>query len=121
MCPASRALTTTRIVQDPATLWYHDHAMGINRLNIYAGLFGFYLVRDEVEDGLNLPKGPYEIPLAIYDRSFRRDGSLDYPTSGYADAPWRSGGIRRGHARVQRREMFPYLDVRAAGLSLPAY
>ena len=56
--------------------------MGINRLNIYAGLFGIYLIRDEVEDRLNLPSGVYDVPLAIYDRSFLRDGSLDYPTSG---------------------------------------
>src|SRR5450432_652653 len=68
--------------QDAATLWYHDHAMGINRLNIYAGLFGFFLIRDAVEDALNLPKGPYEIPLVIYDRSFRENGRLDYPVSG---------------------------------------
>ena len=57
--------------QEPATLWYHDHAMGINRLNIYAGLFGLFLIRDDYEDALNLPKGRYEIPLMIYDRSFR--------------------------------------------------
>ena len=49
--------------QDAAMLWYHDHAMGINRLNIYAGLFGAYLIRDGVEDSLNLPSGKYEIPL----------------------------------------------------------
>ncbi|MFZ0588919.1 MAG: multicopper oxidase domain-containing protein [Bryobacteraceae bacterium] len=52
----------------PPHLWYHDHAMGINRLNIYAGLFGSYFVRDEYEDALNLPRGKYEIPLAICDR-----------------------------------------------------
>ena len=44
-------------------LFYHDHAMGINRLNIYAGLQGFSIVRDEVEDALNLPNGKYEVPL----------------------------------------------------------
>ena len=72
--------------QDPATLWYHDHAMGINRLNIYAGIFGLFIVRDRVEDALNLPKGRYEIPLVICDRSFRQDGQLDYPVSGIPDA-----------------------------------
>ena len=41
--------------QDAAMLWYHDHAMGINRLNIYAGLFGLYIVRDDFEDALHLP------------------------------------------------------------------
>jgi spore coat protein A len=65
----------------PATaLWYHDHCMGITRLNIYAGLAGFYLIRDKAEKSLNLPSGEYEIPLMLQDRLFRRDGSLYYPT-----------------------------------------
>ena len=40
--------------QDAAMLWYHDHALGINRLNIFAGLLGVFFVRDEFEDALNL-------------------------------------------------------------------
>ena len=43
--------------QDAAMLFYHDHTMGINRLNIYAGLQGLFIVRDETEDSLNLPSG----------------------------------------------------------------
>ena len=78
--------------QRAATLWYHDHALGITRLNVYAGMAGFWLLRDDVEDSLNLP-GPaprlsdpagtkyYEIPLAIQDRAFNADGSLFYPDS----------------------------------------
>lgn len=61
------------------TLWYHDHALGITRLNVYAGLAGMYLIRDDREDALNLPRGPYEIPLLIQDRKFGVDGSLLYP------------------------------------------
>jgi len=64
----------------PATqLWYHDHALGATRLNNYAGLSGVYLLRDRVESGLNLPDGPFEIPLVIQDRLFNADGSLLYP------------------------------------------
>jgi spore coat protein A len=74
--------------QDAATLWYHDHAMGLNRLNIYAGLFGMAIVRDHVEDALGLPKGKYEVPLILTDRSFTADGQLFYPTSGDPDHPW---------------------------------
>jgi len=78
--------------QQASTLWYHDHTLGITRLNVMAGMAGFYLVRDEMEDGLNLP-GPapqlgdtegtryYEIPLAIQDRTFNTDGSFFYPDS----------------------------------------
>jgi spore coat protein A, manganese oxidase len=65
--------------QRATSLWYHDHALGITRLNVYAGLAGFYLIRDAEEDSLNLPSGAYEIPLMIQDRSFGADGSLLYP------------------------------------------
>jgi spore coat protein A len=65
--------------QQATTLWYHDHALGITRLNVYSGLAGFYLIRDDEEDALNLPGGPFEIPLMIQDRSFGPDGSLLYP------------------------------------------
>ena len=44
--------------QRATTLWYHDHAAGVTRLNVYAGLAGFYLIRDAVEDSLNLDKPP---------------------------------------------------------------
>ena len=67
--------------QRAAMLWYHDHAIGATRLNIYAGLAGCYLIRDEEEDGLNLPSGEFEIPLMIQDRSFNPDGSLHYPAA----------------------------------------
>lgn len=66
--------------QPAANLWYHDHAMGITRLNIYAGLAGMYVVHDKEEAHLNLPSVPYDIPLIIQDRSFHEDGSLLYPS-----------------------------------------
>jgi hypothetical protein len=65
--------------QLPATMWFHDHALGITRLNVYMGLAAFYLIRDAFEIGLGLPSGEFEIPLAIQDRSFNPDGSLKYP------------------------------------------
>jgi len=65
--------------QRGSLLWYHDHAMGITRLNVYAGLAGMYILRDKQEKALNLPAGEYEIPLMIADRSFHADGSLFYP------------------------------------------
>ncbi|MFC7371943.1 multicopper oxidase family protein [Fictibacillus iocasae] len=61
------------------TLWYHDHALGITRLNVYAGLAGFYLIRSEQERQLNLPSGEYDIPLMIQDKTLKSDGSLYYP------------------------------------------
>ncbi|MHC5112089.1 MAG: multicopper oxidase domain-containing protein [Planctomycetota bacterium] len=65
--------------QDPATLWYHDHALGITRLNVYMGLAGYYLLRDQFEIDLGLPAGEFEIPAVIQDREFNPDGTLFYP------------------------------------------
>ena len=61
-----------------ATYWYHDHGDGITSLNCYAGLAALWLLRDRPEERLGLPKGEFEIPLILQDRTFRRDGSLDY-------------------------------------------
>ena len=72
--------------QDAAGLWYHDHALGLTRLNVYAGLAGGYLLRDkpggtgiDTGDGTHLPPPPYEVPLIIQDRMFNSDGSFAYP------------------------------------------
>ena len=65
--------------QPGTTMWYHDHTMGLTRLNVYAGLAGFYLLRDSLEERLQLPCGDYEIPLMIQDRSFNKDGTIFYP------------------------------------------
>jgi FtsP/CotA-like multicopper oxidase with cupredoxin domain len=78
--------------QRAATLWYHDHTLGMTRANVYAGPAGFYLLRGGPADSVSgtLP-GPapapgdppgrdyFEIPLAIQDRSFTEDGELFYP------------------------------------------
>ena len=95
--------------QDAATLWYHDHAMGIERLNQYAGLFGVFLVRDDLEDELKLPAGPQEVPLVLCDRLFDARAQLIYPSSGSADSPWVSEFT--GDAMLVNGKIFPYLDV----------
>jgi spore coat protein A len=95
--------------QEAAGLWYHDHAMGINRLNIYAGMFGCFLIRDDFEDALNLPKGPFEIPLVIYDRLLKQDGQLDYPVSGDPDRPWVPEAF--GDVMMANGKAFPFLNV----------
>lgn len=71
--------------QSAGTLWYHDHGLGITRLNVYAGLAGFYIIRDAQDTGesdnpLGLPTDQYEVPLVIQDRLFTADGQLFYPT-----------------------------------------
>ena len=95
--------------QDAAMLWYHDHALGINRLNVYAGLVGTFLVRDSLEDALQLPRGEFEIPLVLFDRLFTRDAQLLYPVSRDPDSPWVSEVY--GNAILANGRLFPYLDV----------
>ncbi len=69
--------------QQATTLWYHDHAMGITRLTVMSGLAGFYLLRSPDDQvALSLPKGEFEVPLAIQDRNFLSNGSLYYPSKG---------------------------------------
>ena len=95
--------------QDSAMLWYHDHALGINRLNVFAGLLGVYVLRDEVEDSLNLPSGKYEMPLILYDRVFDLEGQLNYPVSGNPKSPWTPEVF--GDAMLVNGKLFPYLEV----------
>jgi spore coat protein A, manganese oxidase len=88
-----------------ATKWYHDHTLGMTRLNVYAGPAGFYIIRggpagdktvlDSRSGTVAVLPGPapregdkfppnktyFEIPIAIQDRSFNADGSLFYPDS----------------------------------------
>jgi spore coat protein A, manganese oxidase len=70
--------------QEASALWYHDHALGITRLNVYTGMAGFYFIRDNQDTGmvdnpLNLPAFPYELPLMVQDRMFKETGELFYP------------------------------------------
>jgi spore coat protein A, manganese oxidase len=95
--------------QDACMLWYHDHAMGINRLNIYAGLLGLYIIRDEAEDALGLPRGEHEIPLVLCDRKFTVDGQLIYDVSPDPAAPWMPEFY--GNATLVNGKLFPYLEV----------
>jgi len=78
--------------QEAAGLWYHDHALGITRLNVLAGLASGYLVRDTNDpgNGTLLPAPPYEVPLILQDRSFNTDGTFSYPsnTNPGTPRPW---------------------------------
>ena len=99
--------------QNPTTLWYHDHVLGTTRLGIYAGLSGFYLIRDpknKIEP--LLPSGDYEIPLVIQDRSFFKDGSFLFPSNGQnpdVHPYWRSAFI--GNTIMVNGKVWPRLDV----------
>ena len=90
--------------QQAGYLWYHDHALGVTRLNVIMGLAGLYFLRDSVEDAINLPVGDYEIPLVIQDRKFNPDGSFRY------HATWEDHFF--GDKILVNGKVWPYLDVR---------
>jgi spore coat protein A, manganese oxidase len=70
--------------QEASPIWFHDHTLGATRLNVYAGLAGGYLIRDE---SLTLPPGlpayglgsELIVPLIIQDRMFDTNGQLYFP------------------------------------------
>lgn len=109
--PVPQETFTYPNVQDPGTLWYHDHALGITRLNVYAGLAGFYLLRDPNEAVLNLPSGPYEVQIALQDRTFNADGSLFYPDIGMNNVNPNWVPEFFGDVSVVNGKAFPYYDV----------
>ncbi len=57
-----------------ATLWYHDHAVGSTAFNVYSGLAAFYLVQDDYELSLPLPKGDRDVTLFLHDKAFDKTG-----------------------------------------------
>lgn len=95
--------------QRASMLWYHDHAVGITRLNVYAGLVGMYLIRDGHERSLNLPAGIYEIPLIIADKGFNEDGSLFYPDDTNIPPPPHPDGFP--HPSITPGETFESITV----------
>jgi spore coat protein A, manganese oxidase len=100
--------------QPAATLWYHDHAVGITRLNVYAGLSGFFLLRDDEERGADLPSGDYEIPLLLQDRTLDDLGQLVYsPTFDDGQKPPPGGWAPElfGDLPVVNGAVYPYLEV----------
>jgi spore coat protein A len=102
--------------QRASMVWYHDHALGNTRTNVYAGLAGLYFIRDDLDTGkagnpLGLPAGPYEIPLVLQDKTFNADGSMFYPTQGVtADHPqWVPEFF--GDVAVVNAKIWPFVDV----------
>ena len=92
--------------QLPATLWYHDHALGITRLNVYMGMAAYYLLRDPAgtgEDLLSLPRDFYDVPIVIQDRTFNPDGSFFYPPT-LQDAFY-------GDKILANGKVWPYMNV----------
>lgn len=91
-------------MQDPATLWYHDHSMGITRLNIYAGLAGFYIIKDNNRDkNLGLPMDKYDVSILLQDKNFDFFGQVAYPESFEPEV--------YGDFNVVNGKIWPYFEV----------
>jgi spore coat protein A len=107
--------TVDYLNQTPASLlWFHDHALGATRLNVFAGLAAAYILRDEFDTGEagnanGLPSGPYEIPIVVQDRQFAPDGTLLYPTSEFEGATWI--GEYFGDVMLVNGKVWPFLEV----------
>jgi len=121
--------------QEAATLWYHDHGLGVTRLNVYAGMAGFYFLRDPNENALMLPgfssddlvqevappgasgvfnTSPYlpEIEIAIQDRMFDTNGQLYFPnlpTNPTVHPTWTPEFV--GDVITVNGKTWPYLSV----------
>ncbi|MFB7012666.1 MULTISPECIES: O-aminophenol oxidase PhsA [unclassified Streptomyces] len=104
-----------------AQWWYHDHAMNITRWNVYAGLVGTYLIRDDEEDALGLPSGERELPLILADRNLdtdedgRLNGRLLHKTTVVVEADPETGKPVSipflGPYTTVNGRIWPHLDV----------
>ncbi len=97
-------------------VWYHDHALGNTRTNVYAGLAGAYIIRGDGDTGeadnpLGLPAGPYEVPLVLQDKTFNADGSMFYPDTGVTSAHPNWVPEFFGDVPVVNARIWPVLDV----------
>jgi FtsP/CotA-like multicopper oxidase with cupredoxin domain len=116
MLPGGTQLTEYPNGQPATGLWYHDHAMAVTRFNVYAGLAGMYLVRDDEEAALGLPGGDHEVPLIIADRNLDTDPATGALTGQllfkfqYLPASGTSAPVT-GPFTVVNGVIWPHLDV----------
>ncbi len=125
--PGNQAVYRYPNGQQATTLWFHDHALGTTRINVYSGLAGFYLLRDNRDTGLTnnpigLPAGHQEFEILIQDRQFDTNGQWFFPDSaqGGLNGPPPNPTIHPfwipeffGDAIVVNGKTWPYLNVEA--------
>ncbi|CAI5950643.1 unnamed protein product [Closterium sp. NIES-65] len=112
--------------QRPSIVWYHDHAIAITRINVMAGMAGLYVIVDpkgeerEINKWAPLPGGPFFMPLAIADRMFFPNGSVNYPTDGVVPKEhphWQPEFF--GDTITVNGKVWPFFRVRRALYRLP--
>ena len=86
-----------------AMQWYHDHRMTVTGRNVWMGLAGMYII-DDPADPQTLPKGAFDVPLMLTDRSFDANNQIRYNPSGNVGPDRQPDpGQRRAAAVLQRR------------------
>ena len=98
------------VVREPAGLyWYHSHAHARTAPQVYLGLAGLFIVRDEAEESLGLPSGPRELALVLQDKRQDPSGQLAYDPVGHELME----GFLSGGAYVNGVR-FPRIEVEAS-------
>ena len=106
--------------------FYHDHRMGLTARNNWYGLQGMFLVTDPAERQLGLPRGAYDVPLHLTDRSLDDENQLTDTFPGPHMHDWLTGAhAPPNDATVGKRilvngQFAPYLTVRPGTLPTPA-
>ncbi|MFI6942101.1 multicopper oxidase family protein [Streptomyces sp. NPDC050418] len=108
LAPGGRRLCVYPNTQAHASLWYHDHAHHLESENVYRGLHGSYLLTDEAEEALPLPKGEYDVVIGIRDAHFDTGtGQLVYQM-----------GDRARNTLLVNGAPYPYFQVAARSYRL---
>jgi spore coat protein A len=110
--------------QEAANIWFHDHVLGITRLNVYAGLAGAYVIADpgnpppgdlDASDPINAAK---IVPIVIQDRMFDTNGQLFFPADSAGGVLWATNPEHPywvpeflGDVIVVNGKAWPFLEV----------
>ncbi len=114
--PGGRRTYTYELTEDGAPeraafQWYHDHRLERTAPNVWRGLAGMWIIDDEFDAALPLPRAERDIPLMIADRSFDRRNQLTDPFGPHAHAP--NDGVTGRYVLVNGAHL-PFHEVSAA-------
>ncbi len=76
--PGERFVYEFEVMNRAGTSFYHSHTHELTAEQVYQGLAGMITVTDEQEQKLDLPRGKYDIPLVLQDRTFNKRNQLQY-------------------------------------------
>jgi FtsP/CotA-like multicopper oxidase with cupredoxin domain len=81
VAPETARTYTFPILDRAGTYWYHPHPHGTTAKQVYLGMAGFFIVEDDEEQALELPRGELDVPLLIQDKRFATE-TLTYEPMG---------------------------------------